>query len=980
MKLNFSKSVPRLWGKVPLFLLGLLLSPLMAIATSSSYTNTATISGIPPTVDATNFYNYGTWDIFTTKPYQTFDTQNYVNEGTMIGSVGWEFDYGSSTGGGRTMATSFFNDFPGLIEASDSYIDNPPNNPYPNLASYLLISAANITNYGTLIAGTSGEMLLTGSNVMLTRSTLQIGSALGSNSIPSQCSENNVSQTNFTADASIYDEYWVTNNVTIDSLALWNGTNATSPLFGVDAYSAGCTLVSNILAPSGQDPFTFASSPPNSILADSISLTNPPGATGTNITQIFRQAVFVLSNTNIFKASDSFYGYNTNTGNYSNLFQIITVRLTTTNTGPLFLSDLLGSASSNSILLNANATPGFNPLNSCAGPTYRPANYILERSDCQDYFALGTNGAGPPSGTGFFYAPPGASGGFSNQFVQAGDAAYSAYIDDLAQNPFGASLTNLPGRIVINAGNLDLTRTTISSQGPLIMIQATNLLGSAGAVVSCQNMSYNIGSTSGNLNVTNLANSSTVPGLHGSLYAWSALWTNGMTVIANPGTTNAVTNTIPVNFHVLFVDATKLTNIVPVALQDLDLHSTNMIVSDSFSNVASSLLFDGRSLTLQGALALSGNIQNWNSSIAPSLLYFTNNGTLTIFQDAHFGDDVPTNYAAFVNNGTGTINVGGGETINSAYYQEEGTETAASGFSVTASTGLVENAAILSGQYINLVGGTFQLRSSEIFAQNALNFSVTNSLSDNGSANILVCGKGFNLFVSPQSGNLSASTITDNAPGNYVIGHAWAGSDLGGGATGTSDNLAIGTLALVAQKPSQLPTFHFSGTTGNNAMYVNTLNLTGLGATAANLTSFIQIDPGMKIYFANVQPALLSGQSTATVLQNQFPGQFIQDANAGQSAGGGSSSNIVISSITPITSDTISSGPTNSGITGFVLTWNSTSGATYSVLKTNTFSVPTANWPAVVKGYPPSGAVGGPLSYTDTTTIMSPTYYRVRSP
>jgi hypothetical protein len=170
---------------------------------------------------------------------------------------------------------------------------------------------------------------------------------------------------------------------------------------------------------------------------------------------------------------------------------------------------------------------------------------------------------------------------------------------------------------------------------------------------------------------------------------------------------------------------------------------------------------------------------------------------------------------------------------------------------------------------------------------------------------------------------------------------------------------------LVAQNPSQLPTFEFRGitTSGTYAMYVNTLDLTGLGATAANITSFIQIDPGMKIYFANVQPALLSGQSTMTVLQTQFPGQFIYDANAGSSIAV-VSTNIVVSGV--------AARPTGS----FVLTWNTTVGATYSVLKSGVLS-PATNWPAIVTNYPAGGAIGGPLSYTDTTATIGPAFYRV---
>jgi hypothetical protein len=77
---------------------------------------------------------------------------------------------------------------------------------------------------------------------------------------------------------------------------------------------------------------------------------------------------------------------------------------------------------------------------------------------------------------------------------------------------------------------------------------------------------------------------------------------------------------------------------------------------------------------------------------------------------------------------------------------------------------------------------------------------------------------------------------------------------------------------------------------------------------------------------------------------------------------------------------TISNVSYNSTAPAFVLTWNSTAGATYSVLKTNVLSGSTSNWPAIVTGYPTGGAAGGSLSYTDTTATVGPAFYRIRSP
>ena len=52
----------------------------------------------------------------------------------------------------------------------------------------------------------------------------------------------------------------------------------------------------------------------------------------------------------------------------------------------------------------------------------------------------------------------------------------------------------------------------------------------------------------------------------------------------------------------------------------------------------------------------------------------------------------------------------------------------------------------------------------------------------------------------------------------------------------------------------------------------------------------------------------------------------------------------------------------------------------YSVLRTNVLGVPAAPWPVIVAGYPAGGAIGGTLSYTDTTATISPAFYKVSSP
>src|SRR5215472_13586180 len=153
----------------PITLILLLSRP--APAADAVYINNGTIT-FPPQIDATNFINNGTFDFSsnpTTDPFETSDTLNFTNNGTMFGSVGFQFDNAPSTSGIRRPAANFHNRLAGTITAPDviSFIGTVA-------PSYLLASATNIINEGTLIAGSGGLMRLQGDNVNLSRSGIEI--------------------------------------------------------------------------------------------------------------------------------------------------------------------------------------------------------------------------------------------------------------------------------------------------------------------------------------------------------------------------------------------------------------------------------------------------------------------------------------------------------------------------------------------------------------------------------------------------------------------------------------------------------------------------------------------------------------------------------------------------------------------------------------------------------------------------------------
>ena len=83
-----------------------LLAPVVGEATVANWTNTGTLT-FAPQVDAVNFFNTGTIDIFTTLPFQTANTLNFYNNGTLRGRVGFQFDTDSTLTGLRRMANSF---------------------------------------------------------------------------------------------------------------------------------------------------------------------------------------------------------------------------------------------------------------------------------------------------------------------------------------------------------------------------------------------------------------------------------------------------------------------------------------------------------------------------------------------------------------------------------------------------------------------------------------------------------------------------------------------------------------------------------------------------------------------------------------------------------------------------------------------------------------------------------------------------------
>src|SRR5207253_428973 len=146
----------------------------------------------------------------------------------------------------------------------------------------------------------------------------------------------------------------------------------------------------------------------------------------------------------------------------------------------------------------------------------------------------------------------------------------------------------------------------------------------------------------------------------GNLRAWSAVWTNNSgTVVTNVGpdpndptltATNLSTNVIEIGYHIFVVDTSGLATQTPVSTDELIMRAKDIVVGDVLT-VNRSFLIDGTSFTLKGAISLTDRAEFWRGTNAPTLQFFTNQGTLFVANAADFTEG-RGKYSSFVNAGT----------------------------------------------------------------------------------------------------------------------------------------------------------------------------------------------------------------------------------------------------------------------------------------------------------------------------------------
>lgn len=811
-------------------------------AATPLFENFGTLTNVPQ-IDTAVFANYGDFNVNTLIPYETQNTLYFTNTGRMIGNPGFRFE-NISAESVRTPAASFFNGLDARIAANDAgrFL---PGTVLTNFGlgfenSQLVISATNVINKGQLLADTRGRVRIVGGKVDLTRSSIGILPFVGGQGL--------VTPTNFIPDVGVFDRYWGMD----DGANPGPGGPPQLQPGGIARPNRGST---NYSVQSPQHAVT------NEIrgFRTSLRLTNAAAFTLTNAVTPSNwvvQSVFVqTSDTNIafnVKFTPSSIATNPYRAAIVEFFKLETNVLDGGNfTNLVYLIDRI--ASETNFVLATNLT---------TQTTYRPGNYEVTRATPVEYLSgQKPNVASTNNAAAIIFSQT-----YSNALVTNIYSAYGFNITNLAftvPNVPGASLTNLPGRVELVADELNLTRTRLRGEG-MVSIKSGNVVNS-NSVIDVPNLSFDLKSASGNLQVKGLAKDM-IERTTGDIFAWTGMWTNQTGTITtntvpNPAdptmtTMEPVTNVIDIGFHVLVVDATRVQTLQPVFTASFTAHGTNVVLADTL-RIKEAILIDTENLsvTKTGQILLPLNIPNWNRENFPTLKNFTNEGRITLLGTVAMGtaSDSDQRYRSIVNRGTiSAFN----QSFRADYFENTGSIQSERGtfppgvgtITVDAGSVKLENGKFEAGGEIRLAANDLKIQNFAITNRQMFTLAVTNTIGDAAElTNNVISTEGFNFPVKPRVGDLLGTKFESIAPRFLAIPHTAAGEDRGPTAAGFKDNLAIGRLTLKGDIESQF-VFVPSGT-GKKALYVDFLEL-GVGLTN-DLPSSILIDPNVVVYFAD---------------------------------------------------------------------------------------------------------------------------------
>ena len=563
---------------------------------SALYQNDAIVTypgtaGYVPQIDASNFVNNSTFTInYTTltlnnESFETSDTINFTNNGSMVANTGFIFNTRSTYTGLRSMAGSFYN--PGSIscDSINSFNGFSVNSSFLYFFGYGNFNAwaTNISNPGSVDVGVDGLMQFTGQNVNLARSRLMIeGSGL------------------FNPNTG----FGYFNNL---------GINGVSYAFGTDTNKDWNPSID--LGPN----YAFSSAPVYLYLSNAVSYFDINPNAGTN-TQIIR-AVYLL-NPSPNAAAKVYFGRNTVgpggvviewTGSYLDAASGSSLN------DYLYLANdyLLGSSTN---VVAVNGVPDNFTFLSTATPV-----------------ALGQPTPPNQFPFGFPYQPAGSVVTNTYSYVDAQITSSTVGTNAIANQ----AITNLPGRIQISASKeLDLSLAEITGANYL-SIQAPNQFdGSSGAYIAVPYADINVGVTNGFLTLTNLL-ASGIPNWGGEVQAWSGRWvyldasgvTNDYRVLLVLSQIVPTSSTQVQDLRLHGTNSTVINDTLNIS-RTFACDSQNLTLMTNGSGVGAT--------SLDGELNLWSPAINWQSS-TPNLINLTNYGAIRMVNQGNFGGALTVN-------------------------------------------------------------------------------------------------------------------------------------------------------------------------------------------------------------------------------------------------------------------------------------------------------------------------------------------------
>ncbi|MFN0069622.1 MAG: hypothetical protein ACKVYV_18550 [Limisphaerales bacterium] len=843
-----------------------------------------------PQVDATAFVNRGTFDLFTSEPFETQNTRFFTNFNSMTGDPGYRFEF-IGVDGLRQPADVIVNR--GQIIAESSGFSDPNIGGFRG-GSHLYLSASNVVNTGLLEVDSEGIVDVRGQNVSLTRSGIRATLPVAASSISSR------------GDLVFFnDGIYYLNAFGVNDLYAGTGLNGAHSSDG-SAVQNGPNIplnVNNLTLPAPR-------SPGHQVIlggfTNLLSIPLTPGFYGAWVytnqlsdTNFVVQVVFVKTNsfdTNL--TSDVRFADNPDGLVPGTKTAIVEVGLSDVDavtgdvvTNRIYILDTLATVTNSVLYTNFFNTNIFRTSTlevtrgrllewvtaDLTNATYTP-NIFTEGLDLtvvtNNYagygFSIGNPQTGGIGGGGGGGGVIGGGGGLT--FFGFGSAE-AALVFGGALDPRLTDITNQTGQVQIQADQLDLHLLRLKADG-VVTLSATDFSGRDPRRLDAPAFRLDLQKKAGTMTVSNVV-PSTVRRLDGFFYCYSAVWTNTAVGTAPDGSTN----TLEFRYHTLIVDR-AVDSIRPVDSLEVTLKATNVVWGDNMT-VTRSLLIDAVGFQNSGSIdfATGGSIGRAN---LPRLRYLTNSGTFSVDNVMDLGADTTNGWANILNTGTLQAN---GIRARSAIVENLGTIEATQDiltivgndvkFDHQPDNPLALRGTVSARNDITIQANDFKSRNTDIsagvvvtnpitgainYALGSLIFDVPTRLSDGGvdAANQWSCVDGFALLQKPQFGDLLGTTITVNGPRFGDVASLWAAEDRGETPAGFSNNVAVGRLVLNGQL---LTLFGFAGPTPGRALYVDVLELNG---DATNALENIFIAPDFTLYFADsvgVAPEDLDGLS-----------------------------------------------------------------------------------------------------------------------